>query len=408
MTVTMLNDVAGPPRLPLAPRTGPLRLELLGPTARSAALQQWREVEASLSNRRLMCSSVWTETWLSHYGALVPHRFVIAKRDGRPCGMALLTSGVGQHAGPFPLRTWHVGTVGEPDADSVCIEYNSLLVRDEDRIEFARQLVAWIDSQSGCDQTHLDGFASSDIAPLLADNPQALVTRKPAPYFDLRAAREANVEPIELLGRSTRAKLRRSMRQLGQPTGEWAASAERAEEMLHRMIERHQASWIARGEPGSYASRRFREFHLDLVHRLVPIGAMGMYRVTSPVGILGCAQVFIDDNRALLYQSGWSPQPGNVSPGLVVDYLCLAECQRRGLDQFDFMAGESDYKRHLSTHESELAWVVWRRPRLKFAVLDNLRWIKRALSHVEESLSGVKPSSVAAVTPDHVETDGRN
>ena len=408
MTVTMFNDVEGPPSLPLAPRTRPLRLELLGPTARGTALRQWREVEAALSNRRLMCSSVWTETWLSHYGALVPHRFVIAKRDGKPCGMTLLTSGVDQSAGPFSLRTWHVGTAGEPDADSVCIEYNSLLVRDEDRIDFARQLLAWIDSQSDCDQAYFDGFASEDIAPLLADNPKAVVKRKPSPYFDLRAAREANVEPMELLGKRTRAKLRRSMRRLGQPSGVWAASAERAEEMLHRMIERHQARWNALGEPGSYASRRFREFHFDLVHRLVPIGAMGMYRVTSPTGILGCAQVFIDNNRALLYQSGWSPQPGDVSPGLIVDYLCLAECQRRGLDQFDFMAGTSHYKRHLSTHEAELAWVIWRRPRLKFAVLDNLRWIKRALSHLDESSSSAQPLSVTAITSDQIDTDGKN
>lgn len=380
-----------------------LRLEILGPLARPDAMKLWREVEERLSNQRLMCSSVWTETWLKHYGSLVPHRFAIARRGDVCCGVALLTSGVNQFDGPMSLRTWHLGTAGEPDADSVCIEYNSLLVRDEDRTDFTQQLGSWIDSQPDCDQAYFDGFASHDIAPLLADNPKAVVLRKSSPYFDLRAAREANVEPIELLGSQTRAKLRRSMRKLGNPIGEWAASAEQAEEMLHRMIERHQARWNALGEPGSYASRRFREFHFDLVHRLVPIGAMGMYRVTSPAGILGCAQVFIDDNRALLYQSGWSPLPGNVSPGLVVDYLCLAECQRRGLDQFDFMAGTSDYKRHLSTHEAELAWVTWRRPRLKFALLDNLRWIKRALSGVEESLRGGASSTPALSALDSVE-----
>ncbi len=399
MTVTITHDAAAVPGRPPA-KTGPLRLVLLGSTDRVAAMVHWRKIEAALSNRRLMCSSIWTETWLNHYGALVPHRFAVAHRNGIACGMALLTCGVQQHDGPLQMSTWHVGTAGEPDADSVCIEYNSLLVRDVDRTEFFRQLLAWINTQSDCDQTHLDGFAFDEVVSLLKGNPQALVTRRPSPYFDLRAAREANVEPIELLGRSTRYTLRRSMRQLGQPTGEWAASAERAEEMLHRMIERHQARWIALGEPGSYASRRFREFHLELVHRLVPIGAMGMYRVTSPTGILGCAQVFIDDNRVLLYQSGWSPRPGNVSPGLVVDYLCLAECQRRGLDQFDFMAGESDYKRHLSTHEAELAWVVWRQPRLKHVVLASLRTVKQLLKRFEATYSAAPPAPETKSLPD--------
>ena len=405
MTVMMLDEVERPPSRPLAPRTGPLRLVLLGPTDRGAAMLHWRKIETSLSNRRLMCSSIWTETWLNHFGALVPHRFVIALRNGIGCGIALLTYGVDQHDGPFAMNTWHLGTAGEPDADSVCVEYNSLLVRQEDRTELFQQILAWINSQLAGDQTHLDGFAFDDIAPLLADNPKAVVLRRPSHYFDLRAARETNVEPLTLLGKRTRAHLRRSMRQLGQPSGEWAATAERAEEMLQRMIERHQARWNAVGQPGCYASRRFREFHLDLLHRLVPIGAMGMFRVSSPTGILGCAQVLIDDNRALLYQSGWTPQPGDASPGLIVDYLCLAECQRRGFDQFDFMAGESNYKRHLSTHAAELAWVTLRQPRLKFAVLDKLRQIKHTLARIGASLGGTRSPSAAVESSNHVETD---
>ena len=58
----------------------PLRLEVLGPLNRLDVLTLWREAEARLSNQRLMCSSVWTETWLKHYGSLVPHRFAIARR----------------------------------------------------------------------------------------------------------------------------------------------------------------------------------------------------------------------------------------------------------------------------------------------------------------------------------------
>ncbi len=142
MTTLTINNTE-PLSLPSpVPQMEPLRLELLGSSERSAAINLWRQIESSLSNRRLMCSSIWTDTWLNHYGALVPHQFVIAKRGQTACGMALLTKGVAQHAGPFAVRTWHVGTAGEPDADSVCIEYNSLLVCDEDRNAFSRLLVA--------------------------------------------------------------------------------------------------------------------------------------------------------------------------------------------------------------------------------------------------------------------------
>ena len=382
-----------------------LRMEVHGPRARPAVLQLWRDTEARLSNQRLMCSSAWTETWLKHYGSLVPHRFAVAWRGDTCCGMALLTNGVRQFDGPMPLKTWHIGTAGEPDADSVCIEYNALLIGHEDREDFARQLIAWTSSQSDCDENRLDGFSAADIAPLLAAQPQAVATRKPSHYFDLNAAREANVAPIELLGRRTRASLRRSLRQLGQPTGEWANTPERAEAMLLELMDLHQARWEALGEPGVYSSRRFREFHLDLVQRLVPLGKMGLYRVASSNGVIGVSQVFLDDNRALLYQGGWAPQTGDASPGLVVDYLFMEECLRRGFDQFDFLAGESGYKRRLSTHEAELVWAVARRPRLKFAVLDNLRWIKRTLTGLDESPLNENSPIPTSTTLDAVESD---
>jgi hypothetical protein len=143
MTTTQLALFEPSPDESVSWQDRPLRLELLGPLARGEAMALWREVEARLSNQRLMCSSIWTETWLSHFGTLVPHRFAIARRGDECCGVALLTNGVQQYDGPMPIKTWHLGTAGEPDADSVCIEYNSLLVGDEDRDDFAGQLMAW-------------------------------------------------------------------------------------------------------------------------------------------------------------------------------------------------------------------------------------------------------------------------
>ena len=76
-TLTLFGPIPGEAT---ACQQRPLRLEILGPLARPSAMELWRSVEERLSNRRLMCSSVWTETWLKHYGSLVPHRFAIARR----------------------------------------------------------------------------------------------------------------------------------------------------------------------------------------------------------------------------------------------------------------------------------------------------------------------------------------
>ena len=114
---------------------------------------------------------------------------------------------------------------------------------------------------------------------------------------------------------------------------------------------------------------------------------MRFFRVTTQGRVVGISQMLIDDNRVLLYQAGWSAFAGSVSPGLVTDYLCLTESLRRGYDAYDFLAGDSSHKKRLTTHAHELVWAVWRRPRLKHAVLDALRVVKRLLKCLEPNRS---------------------
>ncbi len=364
-----------------------LSLDVLGPSSRVEAMRLWSELEARLSNRRLMCSAVWTDTWLTHFGSQIPHRFAVARRGEIPCGIALLTSGIGQHAGPFPLKTWHVGTAGEPDADSVCVEYNTLLVSEADRHDFADALRRWTFAQSECDEFRMDGFTDHDLNRLLSSESPAFIQRKLSRYFDLKMTRDEGVDPITRLSYNTRATIRRSIRLLGQPQGEWIDTLPRAESAFLEMVELHQARWQAAGEPGSYASNRFHSFHLDLMHRLVPRGQMKMFRVASGERLIGGLQLLIDDNRVLVYQAGWAECAGNTSPGVLIDYLCLAESQRRGYDAFDLLAGDSVHKQRLTTHANELVWATWRKPHLKNSVLDSLRTLKRVLKRLKESYS---------------------
>ena len=110
-----------------------LLLEAREANSRDFVLSEWRQLENRIGDRGLSCSADWTEVWLSVYGDLVPHRFLMAidGQDGRLVGICLVTEGIEQKDGPLPIRTLHIGTAGEPDADSVCVEYNRLLVEPQ-------------------------------------------------------------------------------------------------------------------------------------------------------------------------------------------------------------------------------------------------------------------------------------
>jgi hypothetical protein len=378
-----------------------LQLKFLPASSRSEALSVWRRLENEFSSRRLTCSSLWTETWLNHFGTQIPHQFVIGHRGGLPRAIALLTEGVGQKAGPVSLHTYHLGTAGEREPDSICVEYNTLLSEPSERGSFAVQLWAWVQQQTRCDELHLDGFEASDIEPFVSANPGTLVDRRPCYFYDLKATCNDGEEPLMRLGTHTRGNIRRTLRELVDARGEWAESASRGEEMFHQLVQLHQARWNSSGHPGVYSSRRFFDFHVDLLHRAIPRGKMGLFRVMAGGRLIGCVQTLIDEQRVLHYQCGRVQATGRVSYGMALDYLCICEALRRGYDAVDFLAGTGEHKRRLSTNRAELCWVTWRRDNLKNRVVESLRRMKHATESIGRLLGLITPKAKQSPADDN-------
>lgn len=350
-----------------------MRIEIRDDSRRWDALSLWRQLEAELNHDRLTTCAEWMETWLKHYSRLVPSRFLIGRRGNDLVGIALATI----ESGPLAIRTWHLGTAGEPSDDSVCIEFNTLLVRPDDRDDFCREVHRTLLQQSDCDAVSWDGFDPVELPQGFAATDEWQLRLKPTFYFDLRRARETGVEPITLLGDSTRKGIRQNLRSAGDLQAEWSETPNQADEHYDELIGFHQARWESAGEPGSFASRVFRDFHREMLHRLVARRRAAVVRVCLGGKTLGCTLLYFDRNRALVYQGGWGGQSGLKSPGLVNDYCCLCECLRRGYDAYDFMAGDSIHKRRMTTDQGRLLWAVHRKTKWKFQTVDRLRAARR-------------------------------
>jgi CelD/BcsL family acetyltransferase involved in cellulose biosynthesis len=66
-------------------------------------------------------------------------------------------------------------------------------------------------------------------------------------------------------------------------------------------------------------------------------------------------------------------KPGLVCHALAIDHNC-----RCGHLEYDFLMGDAQYKRSLSTSASEMTWLRLRRRLLKYRVEDFGRAVKRA------------------------------
>ena len=369
-----------------APATTPRQVQLGSSlevkAATPAAMQEWAAFETHLQNSGMMNSAAWTRNWIKHYGDLVPHRLAVGWHNGRPIGMTLLSTGVQQKVGPFPIRTLHFGTAGEPELESVCVEYNRLLVADEDRAMFSEQLMQHVQQHEKWECLVSDGMAEVDAQALLQRAPSTEIIQLPCHYCDLNTFRQAEAagkDPWRLFGESTKTNLRRAFRDLGEIAVDWSETAEDALQLYDEMIVYHQERWLAAGEPGVFSSRRFTEFHRDLIQELVPQKRAVLVRARQGEKVLGILYLLIENNRLLYYQAGLPDHKSKLSLGCVTQYLTMLEGSRRGYDAFDFMKGDTLNKRVLSTHQNTLYWVTWRRPSVKFLVLDSLRSLKNML-----------------------------
>jgi CelD/BcsL family acetyltransferase involved in cellulose biosynthesis len=331
----------------------PIAVRTLGSDDRAAAEALWTRLDAELDRPGLTCSWDWTRTWLEVYGPGVPHRFVVGERDGRPCGIALLAWDAEPRRGLRP-RTLHVGTAGEPRADTVAVEPNRLLVAPEHRAEFARELVAVGTRERGWERVSLDGFVPADAAALTASRTGFELRVEESPVADLGAA---DGDVVSALPSSRRQRVRRALRHFGPLETEWAQDEAGAFDVLDELIALHQQRWTAAGRAGVFASPRFTDFHRSMIGRLLPRREAVLFRVRRADETIGCVYCLVERGRALFYAGGIRRYADNrLRAGMVVHALCMQACRDRGLSEYDFLSPGDRYKRELATRSDRLVW----------------------------------------------------
>jgi CelD/BcsL family acetyltransferase involved in cellulose biosynthesis len=339
----------------------------------------WRDLERRIGDVPLAASSHWTAAWVHQFGDSVDVRVAVAEAGERVRGLALLTRSRHHRVGPWRLATCHLGAAGESTGDSVCVEYNDLLVHDAYRVDFARALIE-LARTSRTDEVRLDGFDEESAHDLIRGLPGAEITSRTSRYFDLQGARERKATVMETLGSSTRSSLRRALKKTGEIEVTQAASLDQADDILNELIEMHQARWRAVGQPGAFASRRFAAFQRELVTRLIPEERVVLLRVRSQSLTIGCLMLLVDRGRLLDYLSGFAPFEATPSPGIITHYLAMERALTQGYRAYDFLVGDKRHKANLATDSRNLIWATWRQPSWKNRAIAGLRSLKRRLA----------------------------
>jgi len=372
-----------------------LELALRPAEEEEVCLKQWEVLEQQLGHDRLTSQVVWVRGWLSQYRDLVACRFAVGKAGGRVVGIALVVTSNHQRRGPFTLRTVHLGTAGEPQAHSVVVEFNTLLVEQAWEKAFIDKLLNTLGAEAGgWDEIRLDGIDPNDwksierFVPSFDCEVVKHAVVKERRYCDLAALRDRGGDVLSMLGSSTRSNIKRRLKQYKALEVEWAKDLPEAVAIFEELQFLHQDRWQKAGGTGAFASERFTRFQRGLLEDLFDDGRVVVFRARDGQQTIGCLFLLVEQGRLLDYLSGFAPFEQGTSPGLVTHYLCMQEALKRGYLAYDFLIGEKRQKENLGKSVGELHWVSWNCVTWKLRLCDAFRWARGGIRPLLNAFKG--------------------
>jgi CelD/BcsL family acetyltransferase involved in cellulose biosynthesis len=135
------------------------------------------------------------------------------------------------------------------------------------------------------------------------------------------------------------------------------------------------------GQRGIWNSSRFAAFHRTFIRKGFALGQIQMLRVSAGSETVGLLYNLVHRNKAYFYQCGYNYSGDKrMSPGVVTLALAVDYCREAGLDEFDFLAGDSAYKEWMSTGARRLAWTRFRRRGPRVWMYNRLRSLKHRIA----------------------------
>jgi CelD/BcsL family acetyltransferase involved in cellulose biosynthesis len=378
---------------------------------RAAALQAWAALSSGL-DLRFFHTEAWLRGWLEQLPMDTPLWLLQATRDDRCVGLGFVARGAARRLGPLPFAPcWHLQGDGSA-LDAICVEYNDWLV-DPAAGAGARAVLVdqWRRLGSGARELHLTNLAEPPVGHRWADllqpaapaRPLAVLQHeKPSFSIDLQRVRDAGGDLLTLCSANLRSQVRRTLKaygELGAVQLDVAPDTATALQWLDRLAALHQAHWQARGEPGAFVEPAFIAFHRGLVERcgVDPAAAthVQLLRLTAGAHEVGYLYNLVHGGRIHFYQSGLDFSIGgkHARPGYAAHVLAVALNARLGHAEYDFLMGESRYKRDLATDVRAMHTVVLQTGGWRFAGERLLRRLRDARRQAKAAAVASQPTA---------------
>ncbi len=345
---------------------------LSDPYCVAALAPEWRQLLERSAVSSIFMTPTWLQAWWRQFGAPDRRqlRFMTFYLEGRLVGLAPFSLRTVRYGGAVPIRRLELLATGEPEASEICSEYLGVIAAPEHAEGVAVELVNQI--RAG----HLGAWDDLFMRAMSGDDPfvaQLESTLRSEGYrVEVKAtgcARSAPLpgswgEYLQSLGSRHRYGVKRALRDFEAWAGEgnWrlvradtAGQLGAGQTILRRL---HGERWRQRRPGGGvFADPRFAAFHQEVMERTFrgEDGRLDLLWLTVGGKAIAAIYNLVHGRRVYFYQSGRSLDvPEGVRPGLVIHALAIRRAIGEGLIEYDFLGGESQYKRQLAPASRQL------------------------------------------------------
>jgi CelD/BcsL family acetyltransferase involved in cellulose biosynthesis len=338
---------------------------------------EWMELERR-ADGNFFLSWRWVGNWLRATNA---HPLLVrASEKGITQALGLLTPHR-RRRHYLSVRQLCLHETGVAEADALTIEYNNFLIAHSAPAQTLTQILGALQSKTDWDEIVLSG-----VEPHIVSAAQAtgwhIETDRQSPVFCVDLSAETGEDGISP---NLRAQIRQS-RAFAERTGPLALEPARdigeALEFFEQLTTLHTAYWRGRGKTGAFATDFSRHFHRILIQDQTDLAHVELLRLNAGDQVLGYLYNFLYAGRVCNYQSGFSYSDDNRHrPGLIAHVMAMEQAKNRGLQVYDFLAGDAHYKTRLGTQMGQMRWCRAQKDRPGLVA-------ERVLRRVRQSLRG--------------------
>lgn len=256
------------------------------------------------------------------------------------------------------------------------IEYNNILHNPKysDDVFFSF-FELFSNSIIKCDELHLNALDTQNIPDYKKLSNQHRVhyihkEQSIANYVTLERFNNCADNYIKSLSKNKREQIRRSIKyfsHFGEKKLTIAKSKEQALEFFDELGKLHQKYWLNKTHSGSFSNPYWVSFHNKIIKN--NFDNIFLAKISFGGHICGYLYNFIDNNCMYSIQSGFDYGcEKNNRPGLVSHYYALCYAIENNYSKYDFLAGDSQYKRSFSNSKTDLSWIIIQNPSVSSGV----------------------------------------